>query len=131
MRSHAMVSVAGMLKTVSASALSTWSSGGKQDTRVFRMHLMLEELAEVVIELARREEANLLKELADLLYVVYGTAVAFGLPIDAMFDEVHASNMTKNAGAFHDRSGSKGKDANYKKADPIAVLARHREEKKN
>ena len=33
--------------------------------------------------------------LADLLYVVYGAAHAFGIPIDECFDEVHNSNMSK------------------------------------
>lgn len=35
------------------------------------------------------------KELADLLYVVYGTAAAYGIPIDNVFREVHRSNMSK------------------------------------
>ena len=38
---------------------------------------------------------KLAKELADLLYVVYGTAAAFGLPIDEVYREVHESNMSK------------------------------------
>jgi predicted HAD superfamily Cof-like phosphohydrolase len=37
----------------------------------------------------------LLKELADLRYVVEGTAVSLGLPIDEAFEEVHRSNMSK------------------------------------
>ena len=32
---------------------------------------------------------------ADLLYVVYGAAHAFGIPIDECFEEVHNSNMSK------------------------------------
>ena len=40
-------------------------------------------------------ETALLKELCDLLYVVYGTAVAFGYDIDGAFEEVHRSNMSK------------------------------------
>ncbi len=39
---------------------------------------------------------KVLKELADLRYVVEGTAVAFGLPFDEAFEAVHASNMTKS-----------------------------------
>lgn len=35
------------------------------------------------------------KELADILYVVYGTAAAYGIPIDNVFREVHRSNMSK------------------------------------
>lgn len=33
--------------------------------------------------------------LADLLYVVFGTALSFGIPIESVFAEVHRSNMTK------------------------------------
>lgn len=38
---------------------------------------------------------DLLKELADLRYVVDGAAIALGLPIEEAFAEVHASNMSK------------------------------------
>ena len=40
-------------------------------------------------------KANLTKELADLLYVTFGTAVALGLPLVEAFNEVHRSNMSK------------------------------------
>lgn len=40
-------------------------------------------------------KANLTKELADLMYVTLGTAVALGLPIVEAFNEVHRSNMSK------------------------------------
>ena len=33
--------------------------------------------------------------LADLLYVVFGTAAAYGINIQEVFDEVHRSNMSK------------------------------------
>jgi predicted HAD superfamily Cof-like phosphohydrolase len=38
---------------------------------------------------------NLLKELADLLYVTYGFAATFGWDIDTAFNRVHTSNMSK------------------------------------
>lgn len=38
---------------------------------------------------------HLLKELADLTYVIYGTAEAFGWDLDEAIKRVHASNMTK------------------------------------
>jgi NTP pyrophosphatase (non-canonical NTP hydrolase) len=41
------------------------------------------------------DRVKLAKELADLLYVVYGTADDFEIPLDAVFNAVHASNMTK------------------------------------
>lgn len=71
-----------------------------------RMRLIQEETKEVMDELAALTKpmtpekqrpllAALLKELADLRYVVEGCAVSLGLPIDEAFYEVHRSNMSK------------------------------------
>jgi len=62
-----------------------------------RSNLIYEESSEVLVELASEDvdKAALTKELADLLYVVYGTAITFGLPLDTVFNRVHASNMSK------------------------------------
>jgi predicted HAD superfamily Cof-like phosphohydrolase len=35
------------------------------------------------------------KELCDILYVVYGAADVWGIPLDAALERVHVSNMTK------------------------------------
>lgn len=70
------------------------------------MRLITEEANEVIAELnnliyaptfAASDEVlrRLLKELADLRYVVEGAAVTFGLPIDEAYTEVHRSNMSK------------------------------------
>ena len=67
-----------------------------------RMGLIDEEVEEVSQELpvyriggGRMNKAAFTKELADLLYVTYGMAVTFGLPIDEVFERVHQSNMSK------------------------------------
>ena len=67
-----------------------------------RVGLLNEEIAEVCGETVWRnmlqkkvDKAALTKELADLLYVTYGFAVTFGLPIDEVFERVHRSNMSK------------------------------------
>lgn len=73
------------------------------DLLSMRIELILEETKEVVLEAFREDafgnlkidKAELTKELADLLYVVYGMAVTFGLPIDEVFERVHRSNMSK------------------------------------
>ena len=62
-----------------------------------REELIAEEYYEVIDELMQvhPDPAALTKELVDLLYVVYGCAVTFGLPIDEVFERVHRSNMSK------------------------------------
>ena len=45
---------------------------------------------------ATSEKAHLLKELADVQYVVAGFADAFDLPIQPAFNRVHDSNMSKS-----------------------------------
>src|SRR5690242_14944400 len=60
-----------------------------------RRRLIEEETNEVLDELALGDIVGLAKELADLIYVVYGTAVSFGIDLDAALAAVHASNMSK------------------------------------
>ena len=66
-----------------------------------RATLITEEFHEVIQELTPEggpenlDRKSLSKELCDLLYVVYGTAVSFGIELDQVFDEVHSSNMSK------------------------------------
>jgi len=65
-----------------------------KDTRHDQLRLMLvkEEYAEV---LSATDEENLIKELADLVYVTYGYASTFGWNLDEAVRRVHASNMSK------------------------------------
>lgn len=60
-----------------------------------RINLIDEEAGEVALAIAREEVTEIGKELADLLYVVYGAAIAYGIDLDKVFDAVHKSNMTK------------------------------------
>ncbi len=92
-----------------------------------RIELMEEELDEVLEEFDYAgEESNnvnpkkLTKELADLLYVVYGTAVSFGLPLEEVFNEVHKSNMSKldeDGKPIYRDDGKVLKGPNYKEPD--------------
>ena len=62
---------------------------------MLRLGLILEEYKE--LEEAQNEEdlVGIADALSDILYVVYGAAHAFGIPIDKCFEEVHNSNMSK------------------------------------
>ena len=53
--------------------------------------------------------------MADLLYVVYGTAVSYGIDMDPVFREVHRSNMSKVGGYKRD-DGKWVKPATYSPA---------------
>jgi predicted HAD superfamily Cof-like phosphohydrolase len=67
----------------------------RDDLRILRAHLMLEELGEVIQAMGDGDELAVLDGLSDLLYVLVGTAVTFRLPLHSAFWEVHRSNMTK------------------------------------
>jgi len=67
----------------------------QQSQIAFRVRLILEETAELLLALARRDTVEVADALADLEYVVVGTAVQFGIPHDRVFAEVHRSNMSK------------------------------------
>lgn len=60
-----------------------------------RIDLIAEELEELKQAIADRDVVEVADALTDLLYVVYGAGHAFGVDLNACFDEVHNSNMSK------------------------------------
>lgn len=60
-----------------------------------RYDLIAEELDEFFEAQEDHDVVGIADALADLLYVVYGAAHTYGIPIDAIFREVHRSNMSK------------------------------------
>jgi predicted HAD superfamily Cof-like phosphohydrolase len=62
------------------------------NTELMRMNLIDEEFVEL---LTADSAENLLKELADLVYVIYGYAATFDLDLDEAVRRVHESNMSK------------------------------------
>ena len=97
----------------------------------FRMRLIAEEYKEVieaagcvevqgwpVVNMSDRcATAHLLKELADLAYVIYGTAEAFGWDLDEAVKRVHESNMSKlgsDGKPIYREDGKVLKGPNYK-----------------
>lgn len=68
----------------------------RPEIKNLRIKLMEEELQETIQAINKEDIIELADGLADLLYVVFGTALAYGIPIDKVFAEVHRSNMTKS-----------------------------------
>lgn len=70
-------------------------------------------------------KAKLLKEMADLKYVINGLAVTFGLPLDEAEEEVHKSNMSKlgkDGLPIYREDGKVLKGPNYKEADILSLF---------
>ena len=55
----------------------------------------MEEVREYLEGEENEDIENVAKELADIIYIVCGTAVSYGIPLDKVFEAVHRSNMAK------------------------------------
>lgn len=86
------------------------------DLTRLRIRLIKEEHEEVREELVKfianpvdGDRPALAKELADLVYVIYGTAVALDIDLDEALARVHESNLSKRFpdGTFHARKDGK------------------------
>ena len=62
---------------------------------ILRIRLIHEELDELHDAMDDEDIVKIADGLADLLYVVFGTAVSYGMPMDEIFDIVHRYNMSK------------------------------------
>jgi predicted HAD superfamily Cof-like phosphohydrolase len=91
-------------------------------TRALRERLIHEEFEELKEAMAKDDLVGIAKEMADLLYVVYGTAVSYGIDMEPVFREVHRSNMTK-VGGYKREDGKWVKPATYSPATIEPILA--------
>lgn len=124
---------------------------GSPEERVLRVRLMLEEVLEFAkaagvlvafdgeiiptvnhlgfsAEWFNPDLTAMAHELADIQYVVSGTAVQLGIPIDSCVAEIHAANMRKlgpDGKPTIDEHGKVRKPDGWKPADVAGVLARH------
>lgn len=92
-----------------------WMKDTEKD--LLRLVLVKEEYAEV---LSATEAEDLLKELADLVYVTYGYAATFGWDLDEAVRRVHASNMSKlddKGEPIYREDGKVLKGPNYQEPD--------------
>ena len=69
-------------------------------TRELKIRLIEEELEETKFAMRDNDIIEIADGLADLLYVVYGAAISYGIDIRPIFEEVHRTNMLKVGGAF-------------------------------
>lgn len=72
-----------------------------------RYNLIREELEEYKHETEQKNIVGIADAIGDLLYVVYGSAVAHGIDIYPIFQEIHKSNMTKFIDGYRRESDGK------------------------
>lgn len=66
-----------------------------EDRIRLRESLITEEYDELFRALANCDLIEAADAMADLIYVIVGTALEFGVPLDRVWDEVQRSNMAK------------------------------------
>ena len=67
------------------------------DLAKLRIALLEEEVGEFVTASEKGDLIGIADALADIVYVVYGTALTYGIDLDSILHEVHRSNMSKLA----------------------------------
>jgi len=97
-----------------------------EDTKQLRVRLIQEEFDELKDAMASGNLAAVAKEMADLLYVTYGTAVSYGIDMEPVFQEVHRSNLSK-VGGYKRADGKWVKPPTYSPADIESILEAQRE----
>lgn len=93
------------------------------DARVqtLRVRLIREEWEEFVDAMVKKNLVEVADALGDLLYVIYGTGVAFGIDLEPIFSAIHRANMAKEGGV-HRKDGKWVKPDNWKPPDIAGLL---------
>jgi predicted HAD superfamily Cof-like phosphohydrolase len=96
-----------------------------EETKQLRVRLIQEEFDELKEAMASGNLAAVAKEMADLLYVTYGTAVSYGIDMEPVFQEVHRSNLSK-VGGYKRADGKWVKPPTYSPAEIDPILEAQR-----
>jgi predicted HAD superfamily Cof-like phosphohydrolase len=83
-----------MLAEFHAALGEAYGHGSVHDSSL-RRKLHVEEHDELIEAIDAKDLIAIAHELADVIYVAYGTAYSLGIPIDAVINEVHRANMSK------------------------------------
>jgi len=92
-----------------------------------RAKLIREEASELCYALENEDEEQVLKECCDLLYVVFGTAWTYDLPIWEAFKAVHENNMLK-VDYPRNEFGKIVKPEGHPKVSLKNIIQRHRDD---
>ncbi len=90
-----------------------------------RLELIREEYAELIDAIHQGDIVETADALGDMVYVIYGMAIEFGIPLDKVLDEIQRSNMSKldeNGNPIYREDGKVLKGANWFPPDIEGVL---------
>jgi predicted HAD superfamily Cof-like phosphohydrolase len=100
-------------------------AAGERDLRI---RLLEEEFNEYLDGEQNSDLVEIADALGDILYIAYGTAASYGIPLDEVFAEIHASNMSKldeNGQPIYRDDGKVLKSEKYFKPRIQDILDRH------
>jgi predicted HAD superfamily Cof-like phosphohydrolase len=66
-----------------------------EERRKLRYRILKEEFEEYVAAENDDDLAEVADALGDMAYIIAGTALEYGIPLDRVLDEIHRSNMAK------------------------------------
>jgi len=95
------------------------------DVRKLRIKLIKEGTKELKDALQKKDVAEVADALADLLYVTFGTAIACGIDIRPVWDEVQRTNMSKEGGGKRE-DGKIMKLAGWQAPDIKSIIERQK-----
>ncbi len=102
------------------------------DRRNLRVEILREEFYEYRVAEGHDDLVEIADAMADMLYIIHGTALEYGIPLDAVVAEVHRSNMSKlgtDGKPVYREDGKVLKGPNYFKPDIAGVLTHAMEAK--
>ena len=90
-----------------------------ETTKELRIKLIREELREFGKAADDKNLVKIADALGDILYVIYGTGVSYGIDLELIFREIHESNMIKGQPSFlRFSTGKILKAKNYRPPNP-------------
>jgi len=92
-----------------------------KELRELRKVLIEEEYREYLIAERDNDLIAIADALGDLLYVIFGAAIVYGIPLEEVFKEIHKSNMTKPVAAKR-LDGKVVKGRSYKPPDINGII---------
>lgn len=91
-----------------------------------RQRILDEEVRELAEAAKGGDLVEIAHELADVVYAAYGTAISYGIELDAVIAEIHRANMTKLGadGRPIERDGKVQKGERYQPPNVGRILGR-------